>query len=484
MSFNSFPFLAFLPLVVILYWGLPNRYRWVLLLVASYMFYATWAPTFLIWIVLSTVISYVLARLMPRISGPGPRKAVLALGIVSNLSVLFVFKYAGFADGILRSLSSRVGFAYRVPAPNLLLPVGISFYTLQSVGYLIDVYRGTTEPEKHVGLFALYNAFFPKLISGPIERAGHLLPQFRRPHSIGAAQVFGGLRLVLWGMFQKVVIADRLAVYVNEVYSRPADYTGWTIVIATVFVALQIYADFSGYSDIALGVARLFNIELTMNFRQPYYASSVSNFWRRWHISLTNWFRDYLYIPLGGNRVPRWHHMLNLFAVFLVSGLWHGAAWTFVLWGALHGLYVILERQSQNVRDGIARALRFEHTGARTAINTVTTFILVSFAWIFFQARSVRDALLLIRNLVRSGNGTDITAPWASLSTATGREMVLVCGLIGVLALVDLGRRGRLPLPASVGAKAWVRWAVYLALALAVMNLGVAHDLPFIYAGF
>ncbi len=484
MSFHSFPFLFYLPLVVIAYWGLPHRYRWGLLLVASYVFYATWAPTFLIWIALSTLVSYVLARLMGWISAPGGRKALLALGIASNLGVLFVFKYAGFADGVLRALSSRVGLAYPLARPTLLLPVGISFYTLQSVGYLIDVYRETIEPEKHVGLFALYNAFFPKLIAGPIERAGHLIAQFRQPRSIGASQVFSGLRLVLWGMFMKVVIADRLAVYVNAVYSQPQGYAGWTIVIATFFAAMTIYADFAGYSDIAVGVARLFDVELTQNFRQPYYTASIANFWRRWHISLTNWFRDYLYIPLGGNRVPRGQHLMNLFVVFLVSGLWHGANWTFVLWGALHGLYIVLERQSQNTRDGIARALHFEHSAVRTAIRMVTTFILVSFAWIFFHARSVPDALLLIRNMVRFGSGPDITTPWAGVTNATELEMALACGLLAVLALVDLGRDGRLPLAGSVGSRPWVRWAVYLILGLAIMNLGVAHDLPFIYAGF
>lgn len=485
MSFDSLPFLVFLPLVVLAYWALPHRYRWGLLLVASYVFYATWAPTFLIWIAVSTVVTYALARWMPRISPPGRRRALLVLGIVSNLGLLFVFKYAGFADGILRALSSRLGFAYRMPAPNLLLPVGISFYILQSVGYLIDVYRGTTEPEKHVGLFALYQAFFPKLISGPIERADHLIPQFRHVPSLDAAQVFIGLRLVLWGMFKKVVIADRLAIYVNEVYSRPSDYAGWTILIATVFFAVQIYSDFSGYTDMAIGVARLLGIELSINFRQPYLASSISDFWRRWHISLSTWFRDYLYIPLGGSRVsvPRWY--LNLVTVFLVSGLWHGANWTFVLWGALHGVYIVVERLSQDARDGAARALHLEHSPVRTTINTVTTFFLVSFAWIFFQARSVPDALLLIRNLVRLDSTTDIYAPWAALTQATGREMALAWGLIGLLFLVHLGREGRLRLLSSSAAgQAWVRWAVYLFLALSIMNLGVAQKLPFVYAGF
>jgi alginate O-acetyltransferase complex protein AlgI len=324
---------------------------------------------------------------------------------VSNLGLLFVLKYLGFADEILRALFGTLGLTYQVTAPNLWLPVGISFYTLQSAGYLIDVHRGDVEPETHLGHFALFTAYFGKLTSGPIERAGHLLPQFRRSHSLDASYLFSGLRLMLWGMFKKVVVADRLAVYVNAVYGNPGGYAGWTIVIATLFSAAHIYSDFSGYSDIAVGVARLFGLEVIQNFRQPYLASSVSEFWRRWHISLSTWFRDYLYIPLGGSRVPRWRRDLNILIVFLVSGLWHGAAWTFVVWGALHGVYLILERRSADLRDRVARAVRLDHPAVRGAIGTVTTILLVSFAWIFFYARSVPDAWLMIRNMVRFGSG-------------------------------------------------------------------------------
>ncbi len=484
MSFNSLPFLVFLPFVVLAYWVLPQRFRWVLLLIASYGFCGTCAPTFLLWIVLCTLVAYALGRLIGWISHPSGRKALLALGIVSILGLLFVLKYLGFADKILRALFGYVGLTYQVTPPNLLLPVGISFYTLQSVGYLIDVYRGKVEPETHLGLFALFTAFFPKLASGPIERAEHLIPQFREAHSLDASQVFSGLRLMVWGMFKKVVVADRLAVYVNEVYGNPGGHTGWTIVIATLFSAVHIYSDFSGYSDIAVGVARLLGLELIQNFRQPYLASSLSEFWRRWHISLSTWFRDYLYIPLGGSRVPRWRWSLNIFIVFLVSGLWHGADWTFVLWGALHGGYLVLERWGKNVIDRVAGALRLDHPAVRRTIGTVVTILLVSFAWIFFYARSVPDALLMIRNSVRFGGGGDIYAPWAGLTNATGLEMALAWGLIGLLIVVHLGRDGRLSMPALLRRKAGLRWAVYLLLALAIMNLGVANTLPFVYAGF
>ncbi|MBN1581575.1 MAG: MBOAT family protein [Anaerolineae bacterium] len=483
MPFNSFQFLLFLPAVLVAYLRIPQRYRWALLLTASYGFYAAWSPSFLIWIALSTLMSYVLARLMAQTSKQRWRKGLLVSSIVAHLSLLFAFKYLNFASDIWRAL---VGQAPNVGAPvvNLLLPVGISFYTFQSIGYTIDVYRGRIAPEKHLGIFALYVSFFPKLVAGPIERAEHLLPQFRLEHTVDASRVFSGLQLVLWGMFKKVVIADRLAVYVNAVYTHPLDYAGWTIVAATLFCAAQIYSDFSGYSDMAVGVARMFGFELIENFRQPYCASSVSEFWRRWHISLSSWFRDYLYIPLGGNRVPRWRWYLNLFVVFLASGLWHGANWTFVIWGALHGIYIVLEVWSKKARDAVARRLHIERTAVRTILSTTTTFILVTLAWVFFQARSVSYALLLLRNLFRFDVASDIYEPWAGLTNALGLEMVLAWGLIGLLALVHLDRDGRLPLSAFVVKTPWIRWIAYLLLALAIMNLGVANETPFIYAGF
>ena len=485
MSFNSLPFLAFLTLILVFYWLLPHRFRWVLLLIASYVFCASFAPQFMIWLALSTLIAYSLVQLMRGTSDPAKRKALLALGVVSNVGLHFVLKYLGFGAETLQTLFGYLGLTYRLTVPNLLLPVGISFYTLQSISYLVDVYRGKIEPETHVGLFALYMAFFPKLVSGPIERAEHLIPQFRQTHTLDTSRLFSGLRLMLWGMFKKVVIADRLAVYVNAVYGDPGGHAGWTIVIAVLFSAAHIYIDFSAYTDIAIGVARLFDLEVIPNFEQPYLASSISEFWRRWHISFSTWLRDYIYIPLGGSRVPRWRQNVNVLIVFLASGLWHGAAWTFVFWGALHGVYLVLEGRSKNARDWVARLLRLEqHTAVRRIIGTVTTMLLVSFAWIFFYARSLPDALLLIRNLVHFGSGTDIYAPWASLTSAAVVEMALAWGLIGLLVLTHLGRAGRMPWVSRVAGKAGVRWAVYLLLGLAVMNLGVANELPFLYAGF
>jgi len=484
VSFDSLPFLAFLAVVLVGYWLLPHRFRWVLLLIVSYAFCATWAPRFMLWIALSTVTAYASARLMGSTADPKRRKRQLAVGVLISVGLLHTFKYLGFAAETLRTLVGYVGLANLISVPSLLLPVGISFYSLQAIGYLIDVYRGKIEPETHLGLFALYMAFFPRLVSGPIERAEHLIPQFRKIPALDASRLFSGLRLVLWGMFKKVVVADRLAIYVNEVYAQPGDYTGWTIVIATLFSAAHIYADFSGYSDMAVGVARLFDLEVIQNFRQPYLASSVSDFWRRWHISLSSWLRDYVYIPLGGNRVPPWRRDLNVLIVFLVSGLWHGAAWTFVLWGALHGVYIVLENRTKIAGDWVFKTLRLENTGVRRTVGTVMTILLVSFAWIFFYARSVPDAALMIQNLVRFGSGTGIYAPWASLTNAPAAEMALAWGLIGVLAVVHVGRDGRLPRASFVVGNAGFRWAAYLFLGLAILNLGVATELPFVYAGF
>jgi D-alanyl-lipoteichoic acid acyltransferase DltB (MBOAT superfamily) len=484
MSLDSLPFLAFLALVVGAYWLLPERFRWVLLLIVSYAFCATWAPKFVIPLALSTLAAYLAARLMGRTADPKRRRFQLALGALISVGLLHTFKYLGFAAETLRTLVGYVGLADWVTVPDLLLPVGLSFYSLQAIGYLIDVYRGKAEPETHLGLFALYMAFFPRLVSGPIERAEHLIPQFRESHTLDASRAFSALRLVLWGLFKKVVVADRLAVYVNQVYGQPGDHAGWTIVIATFFSAAHIYADFSGYSDMAVGVAHLFDIDVIQNFQQPYLASSVSEFWRRWHISFSSWLRDYVYIPLGGNRVPPWRRSLNVLIVFLVSGLWHGAAWTFVLWGALHGVYIVLENWGKPVADGLTRALRLEDTGVRRTLGTVLTILLVSFAWIFFYARSVPDAVLLIRNLFRFDSGASIYAPWASLTDAPVVEMALAWGLIGLLALVHVGREERLPATSFVLENAGLRWAAYLFLALAILNLGVANVLPFVYAGF
>jgi len=335
MLFNSLDFLIFFPVIVGLYFALSPKYRWVLLLGASYYFYMCWKAEYIILIVFSTLVDYFAARQMARIQEKKKRRPFLYLSLLSNLGLLFFFKYWNFFSGETRALLDSWNIMADVPTFQLLLPVGISFYTFQTLSYTIDVYNGKLEPEKNLGRFALYVSFFPQLVAGPIERATHLLPQLRQTFDFDYQRVVSGLQQMLWGFFKKVVIADRLAVYVNEIYASPGDENGLALLLATYFFAFQIYCDFSGYSDIAIGAARVMGYDLMENFRTPYLSKSIREFWSRWHISLSTWFRDYLYIPLGGNRVPQVRWFLNLFIVFVVSGFWHGANWTFLIWGAL-----------------------------------------------------------------------------------------------------------------------------------------------------
>ncbi|OQY41470.1 MAG: hypothetical protein B6242_17355 [Anaerolineaceae bacterium 4572_78] len=374
---------------------------------------------------------------------------------------------------------------YNVPAFEVLLPVGISFYTFQTLAYTIDVYRGKLKPEKHLGIFALYVAFFPQLVAGPIERAKNLLPQFYHKFNFSGNRVVSGLRLMLWGMFKKVVIADRLAIYVNEVYNNPSEYHGLPIIIATFFFAFQIYCDFSGYSDIAIGSARIMGYNIMTNFRQPYFSQSVAEFWQRWHISLSTWFRDYLYIPLGGNRVPKWRWYLNLMIVFVVSGLWHGANWTFIIWGALHGSYLLIEIWMKNIRAKISDLRYLERfSSGQTLLRTLTTFLLIVFAWMFFRAASIGEAFILIQNMFYINGFAGINVPWV-LHVANPRfEMALSLGLLAFLQGIHFLQNCNLLKPMFYSQPRTVRWASYLLLALAIMNFGISEEIPFIYFQF
>jgi alginate O-acetyltransferase complex protein AlgI len=354
MFFNSLEFVIFFPLVVFAYFALPYKWRWSLLLLASYYFYMCWRPEYIILIIASTLIDYFAGLRMGQVNKK-KRKKYLILSLCTNLGLLFAFKYFNFFNNSLQATFNQFNLFYNVPAFSVLLPVGISFYTFQTLSYSIDVYRGDREPERHLGIFALYVAFFPQLVAGPIERSTHLLPQFYEKHNVDYVRITNGLKLMTWGFFKKLVIADRLAIYVNQVYNAPGDFHGAHIWIATYFFAIQIFCDFSGYSDIAIGAAEIMGYRFMKNFRRPYLAQSIAEFWKRWHISLSTWFRDYLYIPLGGNRVGKWRWYYNLFVVFMVSGLWHGANWTFVVWGALHGLYLVFAIVTQSHRESFSR---------------------------------------------------------------------------------------------------------------------------------
>ena len=397
MLFNSLDFLIFFPVIVGLYFALSPKYRWVLLLGASYYFYMCWKAEYIILIVFSTLVDYFAAGQMARIQEKKKRRPFLYLSLLSNLGLLFFFKYWNFFSGETRALLDSWNIMVDVPTFQLLLPVGISFYTFQTLSYTIDVYNGKLEPEKNLGRFALYVSFFPQLVAGPIERATHLLPQLRQTFDFDYQRVVSGLQQMLWGFFKKVVIADRLAVYVNEIYASPGDENGLALLLATYFFAFQIYCDFSGYSDIAIGAARVMGYDLMENFRTPYLSKSIREFWSRWHISLSTWFRDYLYIPLGGNRVPQVRWFLNLFIVFVVSGFWHGANWTFLIWGALHGSYLVAEILWKRLPFAQFKGIP---TRLKNILSIGITFHLTLLAWVFFRANSLGDATTVIRSVV------------------------------------------------------------------------------------
>ena len=491
MLFNSLHFVIFLPIVVALYFSIPQRYRWALLLVASYYFYMAWKPGYALLIVTSTLIDYVASRMIGKSGSKAARRGWLIASLLTNFGLLFIFKYYNFLSGSLQGISSLFPLPFALPRSDWLLPVGISFYTFQTVSYTIEVYRGNQKPEKHLGYFALYVSFFPQLVAGPIERPGNLLPQFRQQTRLEYGPVTNGLKLMAWGMFKKVVIADRLAQFVDPVYNDPSSFTGPAFILATTCFAIQIYCDFSGYSDIAIGAARILGINLMRNFRQPYLANSVADFWKRWHISLSTWFRDYVYIPLGGNRVsvPRWH--LNILIVFLVSGLWHGANWTFIIWGAIHGSFFVLHRLAAPLRRRVVGSLRLDRRPRlHRVIQIALTLSLVNFAWIFFRANSLSDACYIVGHLMSGWSAVLNPAGLSDLTYAVlgdrsykfvGLLMSIWTVLIVAMFLVE---RYEQPLGMFKTRPWWVRWPAYWAMLSAILVLGAFEQSPFIYFQF
>ena len=413
-------------------------------------------------------------------------EGIFGRGVIPVILLLVAFKDLDFLSGSLGALANALGLYYPAGVINIILPLGLSFYTFRGLSYVIEVYRGRQAPEGHPGILALYVMFFPQLLAGPIERPQNLLPQFREVHRFDAQQAVDGLKLMLWGLFKKMVIADRLAVFVGEVYGAPEAHSGLGLMLATVFFAIQIYCDFSGYSDIAIGSAQVMGFRLMTNFNRPYHAASLSEFWRRWHISLSTWFRDYLYIPLGGNRVAKWRWQLNLFITFLVSGLWHGAAWTFVIWGALHGFYLIFGIWTRGLREGLARVTRLDrHQTLRRALGLVWVFVIVCFAWIFFRAESLDQALYIVRHLFVGWQATP------AYITTTLTRMGISALDIGIL-LLSIGFLEAVQLWQSVEderrffarSRAPVRWLIGYGLVFALLIVGVFANNQFIYFQF
>lgn len=479
MLFNSLQFVWFFPLVVALYFVLKPQHRWKLLLAASYYFYMCWKLEYILLIVVSTLIDYFVALKMSRLPNKQQRKKYLAFSLIANLGILFGFKYFNFVSESLQMAFNQFNIFYETPAFNVLLPVGISFYTFQTLSYTIDVYRGKTPAETHFGRFALYVSFFPQLVAGPIERANRLLPQFHQVFNFDYQRITSGLRLMFWGFFKKVVIADNLADYVNVVYAHPDHFRGFVIILATFFFTWQVYCDFSGYSDIAIGAAQVMGFRLMDNFRRPYFSKSMAEFWRRWHISLSTWFKDYIYIPLGGNRVSRWRWYTNLVIVFLISGLWHGADWTFVVFGFLNGFYLVVGAATFGLRRQMHRAVGLEKNPTLLKINQVaTTFLLFAFSLFFFRAASITDAFTLMNNALL----VDFRNP--GIGFYGRNQLVLYFVLIAFLVVAHfVGRRGRFMEVVAQQPTA-IRWPAYFSLLLVLLLLGNFGLKEFIYFQF
>ncbi|WP_232335588.1 MBOAT family O-acyltransferase [Mucilaginibacter arboris] len=410
------------------------------------------------------------------------RKLFLTLSLIANIGVLAFFKYFNFINHNLTYLFQGFGINYQLPYLSILLPIGLSFHTFQAMSYTIEVYRGNHPAERHFGIYALYVMFYPQLVAGPIERPQNILYQFREKHDFNYNQVTGGLKLAAWGLFKKVVIADRLSIVVDTVYNHPKDYNSFSLILATVFFAFQIFCDFSGYSDMAIGIARVMGFKLLTNFNKPYQAKSLHEFWQRWHISLSTWFRDYLYISLGGNRVtiPRWY--LNLFIVFLVSGLWHGANWTYVIWGALHGFYLIFALVTKNFRQKISNALFIDKI---IFLPTLTTFLLVCFAWIFFRADNVQTAFYIAKHIFTGM--PDLLKNHQHLMEGynlNNKDLALCVLLIVFLELVQY-LQIKINLAQKIAQKpVYIRFAAYFILLILIAVFGEFSQRQFIYFQF
>jgi D-alanyl-lipoteichoic acid acyltransferase DltB (MBOAT superfamily) len=472
MRFNSFDYLCFFLVVVGGFFVVPPRARKIWLLVSSLFFYMYWSPVFILLILYSTTIDYFVARRIERTQAKSARQHLLAISYVTNFGALFVFKYYNFFMDSWSTLLRGAGLPFAPQLLHVVLPVGISFYTFEAISYTTDVYWGRYPAERDYRRLLLFIVFFPKLIAGPIERAWHLIPQFERPIRFDYARAREGLAKILWGLYKKLVIADRLAIYVDATYNNARHHVGSTLLVATLAFAVQIYCDFSAYSDIAIGTSLVMGFDLLRNFRRPYFARSISDFWSRWHISLSTWFRDYVYIPLGGNRGGFWRTNQNIFTVFLVSGVWHGASWTFVLWGIYHGVFLLAQNVWTRFVPPLLPRWRF-----RPAAQIALTFPIVVLSWVLFRANSVADAWYVYRAMFTH---------FAAREFFVGSMRHLVYGAAGFATLVaveTVTERGGYAALWSPQLKA-LRWSAYVALALAIVLFGVFNGGQFIYFQF
>ncbi len=481
MLFNSVEFLLFFLIVLGLYFAIPSRRRWVLLLLSSYLFYMAWSPTYVVLIVISTLTAYFTAFGIVRSRSLSFRRFCLGFCVLVNLGILLTFKYLDFFIDVAMDAAGLAGWGLELPYANLVLPVGISFYTFQTLSYSFDVYRGATELETHVGRFALFVNFFPQLVAGPIERSSHLLPQFKRQTRFDYLRVRDGLLLVLWGTFKKVCIADLVAPSVGRIFESPSSYNGTLLLLGSLLFCVQAYCDFSGYSDIAVGLARVLGYDLIINFRQPFLSTSLSEFWRRWHISLGNWFRDYIYIPLGGNRVSVLLQARNTLIVFSLSGLWHGAAWTYVLFGVIHGGWIVLETQTfgrlGKTERGAAWLARRPVVVGRWLLTQLV--LLISFT--LFVSRSVGDFGYVMAHWLDFGRVSYLDIATLGLPNFS---IVLAVFNIGVLVFSDLLLRFRPAWLAAWAGRSWLRLLFALWMAYSIALFGVFKRIDFIYFQF
>lgn len=487
MLFNSLAFLVFFPLVVAGYFALPHRWRWGWLLASSCYFYMYFIPVYILILGVTIVVDYYAGILIEDSTG-ARRRWMLGASLVANVGVLAVFKYFNFINDSVTSVLAVAGWRNPVPDLGIALPIGLSFHTFQAMSYTIEVYRGHQKAERHPGIYALYVMFFPQLVAGPIERPQNLLHQFHEVHGFDGARAASGLRWMAWGLFQKVFVADRLGQLVSRVYDDPQHFGGPMLCLATVFFAFQIYCDFCGYSCIAIGSAKVLGFRLMENFNRPYSAASVSEFWRRWHISLSTWFRDYIYFPLGGNRVETWRWYRNILVVFMVSGLWHGANWTYVIWGALHGVFIVAGAATQALRDRWSATIGLSRVPVvQSAWGILRTFVLVNIGWVFFRAHSVGDAWHILTHAPRGWSAlTSIDAGRAMLFEVGFMKADLLLSLAGIAA-VELGPYlwSRFPRTSRVSEwPGWMRWSLYYAV-VAVLFFGYAETADqFIYFQF
>jgi len=476
MLFNSIDFAIFFPIVFILYWVVAKNLvlRNSLILIASYTFYGWWDWRFLFLIAISTIVDFYIGQKIHKTNNKQKRKHLLLVSLAVNLGFLFYFKYTNFFIETFVDSFKLFGNSLEVSTLNIILPVGISFYTFQTLSYTIDIYRKQLEPTKNLLAFSAFVSFFPQLVAGPIERAKHLLPQFFTIYKFNYKLIKSGLLLMAFGLFKKMVIADRAAIYVNEIYNDVDGHTGVVYIYATILFAFQIYCDFSGYSDIAIGLGRTMGFDLMKNFDRPYVSKSLTEFWRRWHISLSTWFRDYVYIPLGGSRKSGLRTYTNIFIVFVVSGLWHGAAMTFVIWGAIHGLILMIEKGTYRIRRNVFDKLGLlKQNFSNHLFFGLIIFVIVCVAWVFFRANSLQDAWIVLEGMYNNFDAGEIFKNDNYLIGLKPNEFKVLVFSILLLFLLEYLHLNKNLIKLLNSQTIVFRWLVYLGIVLIIMIFGV-----------